>query len=122
MSQHELGRHLGISFQQIQKYEGGTNRISASVLFRLVQIFNVTPSYFYEGASEAVVGDIPVTAFRQDSDRLLDFARTIEGREVLSAYLKVEDPVIRKRVLELIRSMASTNSAEAPELAKVPSI
>ena len=107
-NQQELGQQLGISFQQIQKYESGTNRISASVLFRLAQIFDVPPSYFYEGISAAMTNIPPAVQLERNDDRVQEFARTAEGTLLLDAYLRLDDPAIRKRVLALIRSMAST--------------
>lgn len=112
-----MGQQLGISFQQIQKYESGTNRISASVLFRLAQIFDVPPSHFYEGIGALAVAAPPAGQPDRNDDRLQMFARTAEGVALLDAYLKVEDPAIRKRVLALIRSMAS---ATADETTTVP--
>ena len=112
MSQHELGRQLGISFQQIQKYEGGTNRISASALFRLAQIFGVSPSHFYEGIGSAPVLQELSAPTDLESSRLLVFAGTAEGQALLEAYLKVEDAGVRKRLLVMIRSMAGSTDDE----------
>nr|WP_263967516.1 helix-turn-helix transcriptional regulator [Roseomonas sp. SXEYE001]MCV4208547.1 helix-turn-helix domain-containing protein [Roseomonas sp. SXEYE001] len=109
ISQGELGAALGVTFQQIQKYESGANRIGASRLFDLVQVLDVPISYFFEGMPAMVGGAIvPDTA----SDTPLGYMNgdTLRQRETLDlvrAYYCISDPGVRKRVMALLKSLAS---------------
>ncbi len=109
MSQEMLGKAVGISFQQIQKYERGTNRIGASRLFTLSKVLSVPIAFFFEempralaaaGAKARGFSDASVT-FEAD---LMDSRETAE---LIRAYYRIEDPKQRRLVLELLRFMAN---------------
>lgn len=112
MSQERLGEALGLTFQQVQKYERGTNRVGASRLFDLSRILDVPISYFFDDMPEHVGGS------RVAQSGGFGFAEAQEGfggadealgrretLELVRAYYRISDPSVRKRVFELIKSM-----------------
>jgi transcriptional regulator with XRE-family HTH domain len=109
MSQEMLGKAVGITFQQIQKYERGINRIGASRLFTLSKVLSVPISFFYEDMPRALAvaggkargfSDVSVT-FEADPMSSLETAKLVR------AYYRVEGPARRRKVLELLRSMSN---------------
>jgi len=111
MSQEKLGEALGLTFQQIQKYEKGTNRISASRLQQISQILEVPPSYFFEGApsfetqsqNEAEGG-----GFSEDSHAVYNagFLTTPEAIQLILAFARIKNPKVRSRIVELVTALA----------------
>lgn len=102
LSQTQLGKELGVTFQQVQKYERGTNRIGSSRLFRMSTTLDVPVAYFFEGAETKLPG-------YNDEMGALDgdaFERQ-ETKELVEAYYRIADPRIRKKVLGLARLLAS---------------
>ena len=106
MSQSELGEKLGVTFQQVQKYERGTNRIGASRLFHVAKVMEVPVSYFFEGL-EDTDGGIE-DGFAQ---RMTEFVSTPEGLELASLFPRLADRRLRRRVVDLVRAMVDD---EAP--------
>lgn len=110
MSQTELANRLGITFQQVQKYEKGANRISASRLYLIAEILNVTVQSFFEGA-DAVVVDAP-GAYEGAIDPMVDkyeeFVRSPGGIDLCKAFVNIDDPAVRKRVVALVKSISVT--------------
>lgn len=108
MSQDKLGQAIGLTFQQIQKYEKGTNRIGASRLYQFATVLNVPPGWFFEGLEgqpvEARNGTL-LEAAPQDATPLTTFSR--EDIELLRAFQSVGNPMLRRRVMELVRAMAA---------------
>lgn len=106
ISQEKLGENLGITFQQIQKYEKGTNRVGASRLQAISSILGVPVSFFFEGApgqeSTAQGG------FAEDgaTDYVVDFLNSAEGVQLNRAFVKISDPKIRRKVLDLVKALA----------------
>lgn len=109
MSQEKLGEHLGLTFQQVQKYEKGINRIGASRLFDLAQVLGVPVSFFYE---EAPLGGAPSSASavgfaeRPAETYVVDFLSTREGLDLNKAFVRITDPRVRRSIVELVRSLA----------------
>lgn len=102
LSQTQLGKELGVTFQQVQKYERGTNRIGSSRLFRLSSALDVPVSYFFEGAETKLPGyDASIEGLDGDA-----FERQ-ETQELVEAYYRIADPRIRKKVLGLARLLSS---------------
>ncbi|MAF31930.1 MAG: transcriptional regulator [Magnetococcales bacterium] len=102
MSQERLADQLGITFQQVQKYENGSNRIGASRLYMIATILNVSVEYFYEGyKSDALEVNEEVSEF----DRQLNKRESID---LIRAYYSIADDKVRKKVLDLVKSMAKT--------------
>jgi len=108
MSQSELGELLGVTFQQIQKYERGTNRIGASRLFHVAQALQVGIPYFYEGLNE----DGSHALASDASDELYDFIASPDGLSLAKAFQRVPDQSVRRRIIDLLRSMAPSGGAE----------
>lgn len=104
MSQEKLGDSLGITFQQVQKYEKGTNRIGASRLQNIASILNTSVAFFFEGqpGSEASVEGM---AEDGNPDYVVDFLSSAEGIQLNRSFSKIKDPLIRKKVIDLVRSL-----------------
>jgi transcriptional regulator with XRE-family HTH domain len=109
-----LGAALNLTFQQVQKYERGVNRIGASRLFDLARILDVPIGFFFDDMPSSVEGGPVVNGFRTAGygeplnavdDGVLHKRETLE---LVRAYHQISEPEIRKRVLDLIRSLAST--------------
>lgn len=106
MSQEKLGEHLGITFQQIQKYEKGTNRIGASRLQHIATTLKVPVAFFFEDApgtpEEAAAG------FQEGKPAtyVVDFLSSSEGLSLNKAFVQIKDPKVRKRVVDLVKSLA----------------
>src|SRR3954471_1755176 len=104
MSQEKLGAALGITFQQIQKHEKGTNRIGASRLHQIARVLGVPIEFFYEGAPQmegaAGLGENPSPSY------VADFLSTAEGIELMKAFISVEDRRVRRRLVDLVRALA----------------
>jgi len=114
MSQEKLGESLGITFQQIQKYEKGTNRIGASRLQHIARVLTVPVSFFFEDApgapsSESSAGGV---AERPSASYVVDFLSSSEGVQLNKAFIRIKDPKIRRKVIELVRAMAGAEDDE----------
>jgi transcriptional regulator with XRE-family HTH domain len=101
MSQERLGGLLGLTFQQVQKYEKGVNRIGAGRLFEVARILNVPVDFFYEGVNDGAPG-----ANEVDGAPVMDFVSSGEGLQLSLAFMKIKDAKVRKRVLDLVKSLA----------------
>ena len=105
-SQEKLGESLGITFQQIQKYEKGTNRVGASRLQAISAILTVPVSFFFE---DAPGGHTPgVGSFGEDNDAtyVVDFLNSNEGVQLTRSFTKISDPKIRRKIIDLVKSLA----------------
>lgn len=105
MSQERLGELLGLTFQQVQKYEKGVNRIGAGRLFDVSRILGVPIDYFYEGVGVQLAGQ---EGFAEDgsSPPVMEFVSSGEGLQLSLAFMKIKDSKVRKRVLDLVKSLA----------------
>ncbi|TAV03791.1 helix-turn-helix domain-containing protein [Rhizobium ruizarguesonis] len=111
MSQEKLGESLGITFQQIQKYEKGTNRVGASRLQNISNILNVPVSFFFEdapGEHSAGVGGMEASS----SNYVVDFLSSSEGLQLNRAFVKISDPKVRRKVVELVKALAAEADAD----------
>ena len=108
MSQERLGELLGLTFQQVQKYEKGVNRIGAGRLFEVSRILGVNIDYFYEGVNNQLAGGFADSA---SSPPVMEFVSSGEGLQLSLAFMKIKDPKLRKRVLELVKQL-SDDTAE----------
>jgi transcriptional regulator with XRE-family HTH domain len=106
MSQGKLGDALDVTFQQVQKYEKGANRIGASRLQQLARVLEVPPSFFFDGAP---TGEVSVTGFHEpdNSSYVVDFLSTNEGLQLNRAFAAIKDPKVRKKILDLVQSLAA---------------
>ena len=114
MSQGKLGQLLGVTFQQIQKYEKGSNRISASRLRQAAQVLEVPVEFFYEGAPTQPSG---FGGFGESSAQSFDvaFLATAEGFQLNRAFLRIRDPKVRRRIVELVVSLAPPEDEDRSE-------
>jgi transcriptional regulator with XRE-family HTH domain len=123
MSQEKLGEKMGLTFQQIQKYEKGTNRIGASRLYQLALILDVPVQFFFEDAPVGMTGrNLAVGAGFAEAKTeayLLDFLNSRDGLELNRAFVKITDPKVRKRVVELVRALSDDANMEASGLRAV---
>ena len=102
LSQTQLGKDLGVTFQQVQKYERGTNRIGSSRLFKMSTTLDVPVAYFFEGAETKLPG------YNESLEALNGEAfERQETQELVEAYYRIADPRIRKKVLGLARLLSS---------------
>lgn len=116
MSQEKLGESLGLTFQQVQKYEKGANRIGASRLFELARILGVNVQYSFEDLTDHHDSRLAGTpGFEPAGDgHMVEFLNSREGIELNRAFLKIDDAKTRRAILELVRSLAD-NGDEAAE-------
>lgn len=109
ISQEKLGERLGLTFQQVQKYEKGVNRIGASRLFDLSTVLAVPISFFYEDAPAAEARVQPIPGFAEapssTDSSILEFLSTREGLELNKAFARIQDVKTRRAVLELVRAL-----------------
>ena len=107
MSQEKLGDALGLTFQQVQKYEKGTNRIGASRLQQISHILQVSVSFFFEGAPTAAgafregMGEAPSPAY------VSDFLATSDGLALTKAFMRIDDSKLRRRIVDLVEQIAT---------------
>jgi transcriptional regulator with XRE-family HTH domain len=105
MSQERLGELLGLTFQQVQKYEKGVNRIGAGRLFDVARILGVPIDYFYENVSSQAGGARGFSE-NEPSPPVMEFVSSGEGLQLSLAFMRIKDPKVRKRVLDLVKSLA----------------
>jgi transcriptional regulator with XRE-family HTH domain len=111
MSQEKLGDALGLTFQQVQKYEKGTNRIGASRLQQISQILQVPVAFFFEGAPSIHplpegMKDAPSPAY------VSDFLATSEGLALTKAFTRIKEPKLRRRIVDLVEEIAEEGKAK----------
>ena len=102
MSQTEVANALGVTFQQVQKYERGTNRVGASRLFDLSRILSVPIQYFFAGLNNQS------TPIEKEDDNVIHLMKP-DTVELVEAYYKVENPQVRRQILSTIRSISFGN-------------
>lgn len=110
MSQEKLGDALGLTFQQVQKYEKGTNRIGASRLQQISSILQVPVAFFFEGAPDLTDGhtgprEAPSPAY------VSDFLATSDGLALTKAFMRITDAKLRRRIVDLVEQIAGDETA-----------
>jgi transcriptional regulator with XRE-family HTH domain len=120
MSQTKLGDAVGLTFQQIQKYERGSNRIGSSRLFEFAKVLDVPVSYFFDEMPANALSGRPMsgrgrkgfgeagTPFEQEKDPLIKR----ETLELVRAYYKIREAQVRKRIFEMVKAVGSASHAE----------
>src|SRR5512140_3289831 len=109
MSQEKLGDALGLTFQQVQKYEKGTNRIGASRLQQISQILQVPVAFFFEGAPDVPpLGGVTDGGMDQapSPTYVSDFLATSDGLALTKAFMRIEDAKLRRRIVDLVEQIA----------------
>lgn len=116
LSQESIGESIGVTFQQIQKYERGINCIRASKLFELAKVLKVPVTFFFEGLSESL-GDkdgegyiIPGAGDSGDGGFNMDLTNSRETVELMRAFHRISDPLLRAKILDLVRAMADNKA------------
>ncbi len=105
MSQTQLGEALGLTFQQVQKYERGFNRVGASRLWELSRVLGVPITYFFEGI-EPDTQPVPVREMPDSMKASADPLNKRETLELVRAYYRIQDVAVRRRLCDLIRQIA----------------
>ena len=103
VSQEKLADSIGLTFQQVQKYERAANRVSASKLWEMARALNTSIGYFYEGLGDPM--DSPASNLPREEVR--DFLLTAEGIELASTFPRIPKGRVRRRILDLVRAMAN---------------
>jgi transcriptional regulator with XRE-family HTH domain len=110
MSQEKLGEALGLTFQQIQKYEKGTNRVGASRIQQISEILQVPVSFLFEGGPS---GTSTVDGFEATSPSYIsDFLATSEGLALTRAFTRIPDAKLRRSIVDLVEQIAAREAAE----------
>lgn len=106
MSQEKLGDSLGVTFQQVQKYEKGTNRIGASRLQQISSILKTPVSFFFEGIPGQNSTGQPGFGEGETPDYTTSFLATSEGIQLNRSFCRIKDPKVRKKIVDLVKSLA----------------
>ncbi|MBB4574740.1 helix-turn-helix domain-containing protein [Rhizobium lentis] len=109
MSQERLAEQIGVTFQQVQKYEKGINRIGASRLQRIAAVLHASPSFFFEQGDSQPLAERGLDA-PDHTDPVAEFLRTKEGLVLNRAFLKIADPDIRQSIIALVTAMSQAES------------
>ena len=115
MSQERLGKELGLTFQQVQKYERGTNRISASRLYRIAQVLGVPVQYFFEDLPQSVAAPAQEGGFaeaRSEQSMIMDFLNSSEGLQLNRHFAAIHDAAVRRAVVDLVKTLARAGKPE----------
>lgn len=110
VSQERLAEQLGLTFQQVQKYEKGANRVSASKLYEIARALQASIEYFFRGLADPSVEHGGVSE-ADDRPFVHDFITTAEGQELASHFPRIQDPRVRKQILDLVKSLAENQPA-----------
>ena len=118
MSQERLGEALSLTFQQVQKYEKGTNRIGASRLQQISKTLNVPPAYFFDGApslgDDGELDPAHSAAAEAGSAYVVDFLSTTEGLLLNRSFARIQDAKVRKRIVDLVMAIAGSEEEPVP--------
>ena len=113
LTQEKLGEALGLTFQQVQKYEKGTNRIGASRLQQIAQFLEVEIAYFFEGLS----GEKQAGGFAEEGTAfIMDFLNSSEGLQLNRAFARIKDPRLKRRLLALVSALANLEDSDEPQV------
>ncbi len=115
MSQEKLGEAIGLTFQQVQKYERGANRIGSSRLFDLSRVLDVPIGFFFEDMPPAVAASSPAQRrgmAEEPASYELDPMAKRETLELVRAYYKISDPQVRKRLFEMTKALGASSDKE----------
>ncbi|MBB6308770.1 helix-turn-helix domain-containing protein [Xanthobacter tagetidis] len=110
MSQEKLGEHLGITFQQIQKYEKGTNRIGASRLQQISTVLGVPVAFFFEGAP-SVGPEVDGVTESHSPTYVADFLATSDGLALTRNFMRIPDAKVRRKIVDLVTAIAGEQEA-----------
>ncbi|MGP1394068.1 MAG: helix-turn-helix domain-containing protein [Inquilinaceae bacterium] len=115
MSQEKLGEAIGLTFQQVQKYERGANRIGASRLHDLSRVLDVPVAFFFEDAPSAKASRAQAAGMAEDAEPYTpDPMAKRETLELVRAYYRIHNPALRRRVFDLIKAIANSETQGQP--------
>jgi transcriptional regulator with XRE-family HTH domain len=112
MSQEKLGEALGITFQQVQKYEKGTNRVGASRLQNIAAILGVPVSFFFEDAPGDSGTSAAAGMSENSSAYVVNFLSSSEGLQLNRAFVKIADSRVRRRIIDLVKALAAESEED----------
>lgn len=108
ISQTRLGDAVGLTFQQIQKYEKGRNRISASRMQQFAEVLDVPLSFFFEGAPQPeVTGARTIAKGAVTPAYLMDFLASREGQDFIKAFVQIKERKLQRKIVDLARALAA---------------
>jgi len=112
MSQERLGERLGLTFQQVQKYEKGANRVGASRLFAISNILEVPVEFFFADMPSSIAGsekngDTMGMTEPDETSFVMDFVSSSEGLQLNTAFKKIESQETRRKIVDLVKTLAS---------------
>jgi transcriptional regulator with XRE-family HTH domain len=107
MSQEKLGEALGLTFQQIQKYEKGTNRVGASRILQISEVLQVPVSFLFEGGPR---GSVPAERFSDGG--VSDFLATSDGLALTRAFTRITDAKLRRSIVDLVEQIAAREASD----------
>ncbi len=110
MSQEKLGERLGLTFQQVQKYEKGSNRVSASRLYQMAQILGVPVQFFFEDLTSPQKFD--AYEAKGEPGTIMNFLNSSEGVQLNRAFSEITDANMRRRVVELVKAIAGQDGEQ----------
>ncbi len=115
MSQTRLGEAIGVTFQQVQKYENGTNRVGSSNLFKIARILDVPVGYFFDGISDGTLAgagvQVPGMAEPPQENLRFDPMNSRESIELMHNYYRITDPEVRRKLYLFVKSLANAYTA-----------
>ncbi len=112
ISQEKLADTLGLTFQQVQKYERGANRISASKLYEIARSLRVSIAWFFEGLSDPQAGRAAGDAEAEPPPHAHNFLMTPEGIDLANAFPRIEDRQVRRKLVDLIRALVEDEAED----------
>ncbi|UXN03808.1 MULTISPECIES: helix-turn-helix domain-containing protein [unclassified Bartonella] len=108
LSQEKLGEQLGITFQQVQKYEKGTNRVGASRLQAIAETLEVPVSFFFEDVSNSELDE----GFAEAEANPLEMVSSGEGLQLIRAFTNIKDPKVRRKIIDLAKALSQDDHLE----------
>lgn len=115
MSQDKLGESLHLTFQQIQKYEKGSNRISASRLYDLSRILEVPVQFFFDDLPGSEAANMLGTVKPAGSVEMIDFLSSADGAQLVRTFSEISNPAVRRNILELVKSISQIDAAQSDQ-------
>lgn len=112
VSQEKLAEAIGLTFQQVQKYERAANRVSASKLYEVARALDTSTAYFFEGLTDA---HIRTAAEPGGQSQMQAFLLTAEGVELATTFPKIRPSRVRRRILDLVRAMVDDETQALPD-------
>jgi transcriptional regulator with XRE-family HTH domain len=112
LSQEALAKAVGVTFQQVQKYEKGVNAMNASRLYEFSQHMHVPISYFFEGLGQQELAEMPAAGFAE-SPAAFDHGKNVSDREsleMMKAFKRIKELAVRKRLSDLVRAIADNRT------------